>query len=283
MAVKIITDSTSDLSNELKEKYDIDTIPLHVLMGDEEHLDGQTITPDEIYAWADKNKTTPKTSAVSYDITLEKFRKYIDEGREIVCFAISATMSTTINVMRMAAQELGAEDKIFIIDSANLSVGIGLMVLRAAELSLEGKSAKEICDEIEVMKSKIRTSFIVDTLTYLYRGGRCSGVAALAGSALKLHPKIVVENGKMSPSKKYRGNISSSIVNYTKDMEDEIKNADERRIVIVHSGCSKDILDEAYSYIEGMNKFSEILVLRAGCVISSHCGPNTFGVIFMAK
>lgn len=279
--IKIISDSTCDLSKELLEKYDIDILPLHVHLGDEEYQDGVTITPDEIYTWADANRMTPKTSAASMAEAIDAFEPYIKNGDEIICFSISSSMSAIHNVMRLAAQDLEAEDKIHVIDSANLSTGIGLLVLEAATMAKEGKSADEIVARIEELKPFVSASFVVDTLTYLHRGGRCSGVAALAGGALKLHPKIVVENGKMDPNKKYRGKMNSVLKSYVKDMEDDLKTAKKDRVFITHSGCDQSILDDIHAYLEELHVFDEILTTRAGAVISSHCGPGTLGVIFI--
>lgn len=281
--VKIISDSTSDLSKELIDKYDIDIIPLHILLGDKEYRDGVDITPQDIYKWADENKTTPKTSAVSIEDTVNVFKKYIDNGDEIITFAISEDMSTTANVMRLAAEELSATDKIHVIDSANLSTGIGHLVVEAAVLAKEGKSAEEITDYIESLKGKVRASFVVDTLVYLYRGGRCSGLAAMAGSVLKLHPKIEVTDGKMHPGKKYRGKINSVVMSYVKDMEEELLKAKKDRVFITHSGCDSALVEEVRQYLSQLNVFDNIYETRAGGVISSHCGPGTLGVLYVEK
>ncbi len=278
--VKLIADSTCDLSKELIEKYDISIMPLHIHLGDEEYEDGVNITPDEIYKWSDANNTTPKTSAASLVGTMELFKEYAD--REIVCFSISDEMSTTGNVMRMAVEELGLEDKVYIVNSANLSTGIGLMVIEAAIMAQEGKSASEIAEQVESLKQKVRASFVVDTLTYLHRGGRCSSVAALAGGVLQLHPRIVVENGRMSAGKKYRGKMQSVIMSYVKDMEDDLKQAKPDRVFITHSGCDAELIDKVRTYLEELGIFKEIFVTRAGGVISSHCGPGTLGVLFIA-
>lgn len=202
MSVKIISDSTCDLSPELIKKYGIKIMPLHIVLGDKEYEDGFSITPDEIYKWSDENNATPKTSAINLEYTMDIFRPIIEAGDEIVCFGISGEMSTTVNVMRLAAEELEAEDRIFIIDSRNLSTGIGLQVIEAALMAAEGHSAAQIAGRIAEIIPRVRASFVIDTLKYLHRGGRCSGMAAFAGTALKLHPKIVVNEGKMSPTKK---------------------------------------------------------------------------------
>ena len=190
-------------------------------------------------------------------------------------------MSAHYKVMCLAAEDLDAEDKIHVIDSANLSTGIGLLVIEAAIMAQDGKSADEIVARIEELKPLVRASFVVDTLTYLHRGGRCSSVAALAGGMLKLHPRIAVEDGAMDAKKKYRGKINSVIMSYVKDMEEDLKTAKKDRVFITHSGCEQSILDEVHSYLESLNVFDEILVTRAGSVISSHCGPGTLGVLFI--
>ena len=281
--VKIISDSTCDLSPELIAKYDIDILPLHILLGEDEYEDGRNITPQQIYDWSDTHKTTPKTSAPSLAEAIELFRPYIEEKREIVCFSISGSMSTSGNVMRLAAEELEASDLVTVIDSANLSTGIGLLVIEAAIMAGKGQSAAEITAAIEVLKPKIRASFVVDTLTYLYRGGRCNAVSAMAGGVLRLHPKIIVENGAMDASKKYRGKINSVIMSYVKDMEDDLKSARPERVFITHSGCDRDTVNAVRSYLESFGIFHEILETRAGGVVSSHCGPGTLGVLFIAK
>ena len=279
--VKIISDSTCDLSRELLEKYEVDILPLHVILGDQDFEDGRTITPDEIYRWSDENKQTPKTAAVSVDEAEKGFAPYLADDGEIVCFAISESMSSTANALRLAAQRLGAEDRVTVIDSANLSTGIGHLVIEAACMAKAGMNARRIADAIETLKPCVRASFVVDTLTYLHRGGRCSGAAALVGSTLRLHPRIAVENGKMSPGKKYRGRMSRAIMDYVRDMEPALLKAKTDRVFITHSGCKDEDLAAVRSYLEGLNRFEEILTTRAGSVISSHCGPGTLGVLFI--
>lgn len=279
--IKILSDSTCDLSKELIEKYNIGILPLHIHLGEAEYQDGVTITPDEIYTWSDANNTTPKTSAASMGEAIDTFQPYLANGDEVICFSISSSMSANYKVMCLAAEDLEDEGKVHVIDSANLSTGIGLLVIEAAIMAQEGKTAEEIVARIEELKPLVSASFVVDTLTYLHRGGRCSSVAALAGGVLQLHPKIAVENGAMDARKKYRGKMNMVIKSYVKDMEEDLKNAKKDRVFITHSGCSDDIINEIYSYIEALNLFDEILVTRAGSVVSSHCGPGTLGVLFI--
>ena len=190
MSVKIISDSTCDLSPELIERYNIHIVPLHIVLGEQEYQDGVGITPDEIYAWSNENNAPPKTSALGIEEAVEAFRPYLEQGMDIVCFSISQCMSTTINVMRMAAEELNATDRITIINSKNLSTGVGHLVIEAAIMAEEGKTKEEIKAHVCELRPLVRASFVVDTLTFLHRGGRCSSVAAFAGSALRLHPRI---------------------------------------------------------------------------------------------
>ena len=280
--VKIISDSTCDLTRELLERYHVTILPLHVLLGDTEYLDGKNITPDEIYTWSDQNKTTPKTSAPSVAEAVELFRPYVEAGDELICFSISNTMSSSGNSMRLAAQELEAEERIYVIDSENLSTGVGHLVILAAELAQAGKPAEEIIRSVEAMRPLVRSSFVVDTLVYLHRGGRCGGLTALAGSMLRLNPKIIVENGSMIVGKKYRGKIDKVILNYVQDMEAELKQAREDRIFITHSNCDDATVQAVYDYLDSLQHFKEIFITSAGSVISSHCGPGTLGVLFVA-
>ena len=280
--VKIIADSTCDLSKELIEKYDIEILPLHIMLGEKEYQDGVNITLDEIYSWSDEHKTTPKTSAVGMEEAMAVFEKYLSQGMELVVFAISGDMSTTVNVMRLAAQELDAKNRVHVIDSENLSTGIGLLVIEAAIMAKKGADATAITIRIELLKPQVRASFVVDTLVYLYRGGRCGGLAALAGGALKLHPRIGVVDGKMIPEKKYRGKINHVVMNYVKEMEEELKQAKKNRVFITHSGCEEQLIGQVRDYLQKLGHFDEILVTRAGGVVSSHCGPGTLGVLFIA-
>lgn len=279
--IRIAADSTCDLSKELIERYNVTIIPLHIVLGDKEYLDGLDITPDEIYDWSDKNATTPKTSAVGFEDALKAIEPIKDTEDEMIIFTISEKMSTTANVFRMAAEELEVEDRVSVIDSANLSTGIGLLVIEAADMAAAGKERMEIVSAIENVKPKVRASFVVDTLVYLHRGGRCSSVAALAGGMLKLHPKIVVEDGAMLATKKYRGKIESVIMDYVKDMEADLKQAKTDRVFITHSGCSQETIEKVKEYLQDLGIFDEILITRAGGVISSHCGPGTLGVLYI--
>ena len=281
--IRVVADSTCDLSPELVKRYGITILPLHVLLGDDEYRDGVNITADEIYSWADANKATPKTSAPSVDDAIAVFKPLLEAGDEIIAFSISASMSASYEYLNMAADILDAADRVSVIDSANLSTGIGLLVIEAAEMAASGMSRADIVSGIEELKPRVRASFVVDTLVYLHRGGRCSGVAAFAGTALKLHPKIMVTDGAMHPEKKYRGRYSNIVLDYARDMEEELKTAKPDRVFITDSSIDPAIRDSVRDYLKSLNVFAEILETRAGGVVSSHCGPGTLGVLFIAN
>ncbi len=283
MSITIFADSTCDLSPDLVERYNIHILPLHIHLGEQEYCDGLTITPDEIYAWADEHRATPKTSAIGLEDTMEAFRPFLENDGEIIAFSISSKMSSSHNVVRLAAEKLGADQRVHSIDSQNLSTGISLQVIEAAEMVAAGRSAAEIVTAIDAIRPLVRASFVVDTLTYLHRGGRCSGIAALAGMTLRLHPQITVSDGKMLAGKKYRGPIDRVIMLYAKDLEKSLLSAKEDRVFITHSGCTEQTVAAVKAYLESLNHFKEILITRAGCVISSHCGPATLGILFISN
>lgn len=279
--VKIISDSTCDLSKELIDRYNIEILPLYVRLGDKEFKDGVDITPQQLYSWSDAHGETPGTAAPSISDFLELIDKNSDD--EYIIFTISASMSASFNNARLASESSGIQNRICIIDSKNLSTGIGLQVIYAAELAQTGLSAREIAAKVNEISPKVRASFDIDTLVYLHRGGRCSGLAALLGTALKLHPRIAVADGAMHPEKKYRGNSHKFVMDYVKDMDSDLIKARKERVFITHSGCDKEIVEEVRAHLKSLDHFDEILETRAGSVVSSHCGPGTLGVLFIAE
>ena len=281
--VRIYSDSTCDLSKELCERYNITILPLYIILGEKDYRDGENITPAEIFKWSDEHKTTPKTSAASLEDIEARMKPALDAGDEIIAFSISAEMSNMGNVIRLAAQALEAEDRVHYIDSRNLSTGIGHLVVEAAELAQKGAPAEEIVKYVTALIPKVRASFVVDTLTYLHRGGRCSGLAAMAGSVLRLHPKISVKDGVMGAGKKYRGKYSSIIVDYAKEMEAELRKAKPDRVFVTHTvpDSSREPVEQVLSYLRSLGYFKEVLETKAGGVVSSHCGPGTLGVLYI--
>jgi len=280
--IRIVSDSTCDLSQELIEKYEISIIPLCIMLGEDTYLDGVDITPTEIYKWSDEHKTTPKTSAVPFDKVEEILKPMVEAGDDIIFIGISEEMSSTCNRIRIFAEDM-EYDRLFVINSKNLSTGIGLQVLRAAELRDAGKTAEEIVSEIESARDRVRASFVIDTTVFLARGGRCTAMESFVASALKLHPEIVVKDGKMGAGRKVRGKTSLAVSAYVDGLMPAIKNADTHRIFVTHSGSDREIIDSVKAKISELNLFDEILETQAGGVISSHCGPNTLGVLFYEK
>lgn len=279
--IQLVADSTCDLTPELKAAFHIATIPLCIVLEDKSYYDGEQITPNEIYEWSNLNRQTPKTSACSYERALETLKPFMDAGDDIVFIGISEQMSTTCNVIRLIAEDFHY-DRLYVIDSMSLSTGIGLQLLYMADLISQGKSAPEIVERVEQRRGKVRASFVVETLTYLARGGRCRAVTALLANTLRLKPQIIVEHGAMNVSKKFRGRQSSVLLKYVKEMENDLLSADPSCVFITHSGCEEAVIEEIRSYLDSLDYFAHIYVTKAGGVISSHCGPGTLGVLFYA-
>jgi DegV family protein with EDD domain len=203
----------------------------------------------------------------------------MEADEDVIFFGISESMSTTCNVVRLMGNDFD-KGRLFVIDSMSLSSGEGLQVLRAAELVKEGWSADQIVEKINNDRKLVRASFVVDTLTYLARGGRCSGAAALVAGAIKLHPCIKVCDGKMVVNKKYRGTLPRALKGYFDDLVPEMAHADKKRVFVTHSGVEEEVLSEMTRAVEELHYFDEVIVARAGGVISSHCGPGTLGVLY---
>lgn len=279
MKIKITVDSTNDLTPELIEKYDITVMPLAVNMGDKLYRDMVDITPDDIYAHVNGGGALPKTSAVNAAEYGEMFEKYLKEYDAIIHINISSEMSTCHNSARMAAEGL----PVYPIDSRNLSTGSALLALMACEKAAAGEDAEKIAEELRAAVDKVDASFVVSRLDYLHKGGRCSAIAMLGANVLKLKPCIEVHDGKMGVAKKYRGNYNRCLDMYVKDRLTADANIDTKRIFITHSGVDQATIDQVRATVESCMKFDEILVTRAGCTISSHCGDGTLGILYMHK
>ena len=280
--VRIVADSTCDLSPEQIGEHNILVLPLCIVMDGKSYYDGEETTPEEIFAWADANKTTPGTAAATFEMLEKRLTPLMEAGDDIIFIGISEDMSTTCNVVRMFAADKEYK-RLFVINSMNLSTGIGLQVLRAAEMAEAGATAEEIVEKINAARDRVRASFIIDTLTYRARGGRCSSVAAFLGNALKIHPMIAVNNGKMGVARKYRGNMYSSLERYMNDLREELANAETKRVFITYSICDPEIPARARQFLSELGIFDEICETHAGGVISSHCGPGTIGILFYVK
>ena len=280
MNIVITSDSTTDLSVELKERYNIAILPLGINLGDKTFIDGVNITPDDIYAHHDKTGELPKTSACNVGDCIDFFKNFADQGKTVIHFTISSDMSSTYNNCRMAAEEF---ENIYVIDTKNLSTGGGLLVIAAAEMALKGMEAKDIVAEIEKLIPCVDASFIIDNLDYLHKGGRCSTVAMLGANLLKLKPCIEVADGKMGVGKKYRGRFLDVLKTYVTERIGDGSDIDLNRVFITHAGCDKDIVDAVVEHVKNSADFKEVFVTRAGCTISSHCGADTLGILFIRK
>ena len=278
--VLIASDSTTDLSAELIEKYDIKILPLGVNLGDKSYLDGVDINPDMIYAHYEKCGELPKTAAANVADFTDFFKKYTDEGYALVMFTITQSMSSTFNNGRMAAEEF---EDVYVVDTKNLSTGGGLLVLAAADMAAQGKSAAEIAEACAEMADRVDASFIVDDLEFLYKGGRCSALAAFGANLLQLKPCIMVRDGKMGVGKKYRGKFAATLEKYIADQIGDASDVELDRIFVTHAGCDKEIYMACAEQVKKLAPFKEVLITRAGCTISSHCGRNTLGVLFVHK
>lgn len=278
--IKITCDSTCDLTNELYEKNNVSVVPLSIALGDEIRKDSIDINADEIFQFVKTSNQLPKTSAISIGEYEDIFGKYISEGYTVIHINISSELSSSHQNACLAAEELG---NVYVVDSRNLSSGSGHLVLLAAAMAESGMEAKDIVDALNEKKEKLDVSFVLQTLEYLHKGGRCSSIAAFGANALKLHPEIQVVDGKMQVGKKYRGDMEKSILAYIHGRLDGRDDLDTERIFVTHSGVPSEILDKVVATVKELHPFKEVLVTRAGCTISSHCGPACLGVLFFIK
>ena len=279
MNIKISADSTCDLSPELVERYRIGIAPLYIVRDGESLVDGVDITPDEIYDHVAKGDSMCSTAAVSVYDYEEFFRKELESADAVVHFHISGDMSACYQNACIAAAEVG---NVYPVDARNLSTGIGLLVLEAAELAQNGQlTAQEIQQRMEQRRELLDVSFLVEQLGYLRKGGRCSSVAALGANMLSLRPCIQVKDGKMGVGKKYRGAYQKCLLQYVKDRLEGRDDIDLRRIFITESGgFTPEEVAEVETAVRSYQPFEEVLHTRAGCTVSSHCGPRTLGILY---
>ncbi len=283
MRIRISADSTCDLSPELIEQYDVAITPLSIRLGDRDLKDSIEVTREDIFSYVEKTKSIPKTAAVNVGDYVDFFTKAKEEGYDgVVHFTISAEMSSCYQNACLAAQSF---ENVYIVDSRTLSTGIGHLVLDACILRDEGKTAKEIFDVLEERKMKLDVSFVLDTLRYLALGGRCNSLLAFGANLLNLKPSIQVNavTGKMGVDKKYRCSFERAVVRYVNDKLADKDSLDLRRIFITDSGVPDDVFEAVKEAVQKNAPFAEIIHTRAGCTVSSHCGPNCIGILFYRK
>ncbi len=281
MKVKITADSVCDLSPEQRERYGLNVLPLYVMLDGKERRDGVDIVPEDIYAHVAAGGDLGSTAALSVADYLEFFGKELEDCDALIHFHISSSMSSCYQNACIAAEEV---ENVYPIDSANLSTGIGLLIIDACEMAEQGMAAEEIVAEINARRSKVEASFVVDSVNYLHKGGRCSAVAALGANLLGLKPCIEVTDGAMGVAKKYRGKIGKCLIQYVRERLEGREDIKLNRVFITNSG---EFTDEEIKAVEEEVKkyqsFDEILFSRAGCTVSNHCGPKTLGILFERK
>ena len=278
--VVIFTDSTSDLMPETIKEFDIHVIPLYVNFKDESFKDGVDMTPTLLYERVEKTNVMPKTSAATVKDFVDAFKPYIDDGFDVFYTGISSKMSVNMQNVLAAAQELG-EDRIYVSDSLNLSSDIGLLVLKACKFRDEGKSAKEIKELVDELAPKVKGGFVIKSMDYLYKGGRCNSMQKIFGTILKIKPFIRVKDGSMFVYKKLRGKFTSAIDFMIDEAIEDLPNMETDYIMVTHS-----LGDEYAKYIiERLQEKTNIPIMEtfAGCVISSHCGRGTIGILYILK
>lgn len=278
--VQITCDSTCDLTLEQKKEFGIVTIPLYVRINDVEYRDGENITADKMFEQIKACGQLPKTAAVSVADFTDFWKPFRDQGLEVVHLSISSSMSVCCQNARVTAEEMGG---VHVVDSANLSTGIGLLAIEASLMAEEGMDGASIAKALEEKKQKANVSFVLDTAEYLAKGGRCSSVAAFAAGLLKLRLCIEVQDGKMDLCKKYRGKMKSVLQEYVRERLGAVDEVELDRIFITDSGVSDDIREIVKETVLEMKPFKRIMFSSAGCTVSSHCGPGTLGILFFEK
>jgi len=280
--VLITADSTCDLPQAIVAERKVEIIPLSILLGEKEYLDGVNITPADIFAYVEAHDELPKTAAVPPSTYFDVFGRAVSEGKKVVHIALSSAISSTYQNACMAAEEF---DDVYVVDSRSLCTAMGLLVLRACDMRDKGMDAKKIADRINKLVPKVSTSFVLNSLEYLHRGGRCSGVARFGANVLGIKPSIAVdENGAMDVAKKYRGKMEAVYEQYISDALSQVDKMDQSRIVIATSGgVDARTIAFAKGMMEGRGHFGEVIVADAGCTISSHCGPKTLAIFYIRK
>lgn len=281
MKIKITSDSTCDLSREQIEQNGIGIFRLTVILGEKSYKDGE-LSPQDIFDFVKESGSLPKTAAGSKDEYFEFFTESISGYDALIHFNISAQASSSHSAACKAAEEFGG--KVFVIDSKALSTGQGLLVLKACSLAEEGYSAEEIVKTVNDLCAKVNTSFVPDALDYLHKGGRCSLAALIGAKVLKLHP-MICENaeGQLIAKKKYMGGMSRCIRTYIEDLKAQYPHYDKTRCFITHSSADKELVDLARQLVAQNFDFDEVCETVAGSIVTSHCGRNTLGVLFISK
>ena len=280
MNYKITADSTCDLSSELLEQYGLGLTPLYVQLGEKTYRDGVDIFPDDIYAHVTNGGDLATTAAVNLADYVRLFSDLSRKYDFVIHICISSDFSCCYQNAKLAAADF---DNVYVVDSRNLSTGHGLVVLEAERMAREGMEPDDIVAALHDLTGRVEASFILDRLDYMKKGGRCSAVTLLGANLLKLRPCIEVKDGKMGIGKKYRGSFDKCVCEYITDKIGNRSDLELRRVLITHSGVSEETVQKAVETVQKLQPFEEICVTRAGCTVSSHCGPGTLGVLYIRK
>ena len=280
MNIKIISDSTCDLSPAQIAQHNITVIPLIVIKDDQEYRDGVTITAADVFAHVAAGGNLCSTAALNYGIYQEYFEKYASEYDGVVHISLGSGFSSSYQNACLAADEF---DNVIAIDSMNLSTGQGHVVLEACRLAKEVESLAELKEKLDAFTPRVEASFLVDKLNYLAKGGRCSAVAALGANLLNLKPCIEVKNGKMSVVKKYRGSYAKCLASYVKDRLDSREDIIRDELFLTYTTVTDECLAAVKGAIDQYGNFNHVYETQAGCTISCHCGPDTLGILFVRK
>ncbi len=278
--IQLTADSTCDLGVYGVQR-NVGIMPLSVILGKDTFRDGVDIEPKDIFAYVERTGELPKTAAPSIGEYEEFFRGYVEQGKTVIHFDISAKSSSSYQYAAEAAKKFGG--KVFVVDTKALSSGQGLLVMKASDLAAEGKSAEEIFETVNALRDKTNTSFIPDRLDYLYKGGRCSRMSMYAANILKVHPLIEMEDGQLIAATKYRGNMQKCIDKYIDGLAEKYPKYDRARCFITHSTADPELVEFAKRKVAATFSFREVLETVAGSVITGHCGRNTLGVLFIAE
>ncbi len=278
--IVIASDSTTDLSPELIERYGIKILPLTITLGGKPYLDGQEITADDIYDYYEKTGELPKTTAANVGEYIDFFAELKKDADAVLFFSLCSLMSSTFNNARIAAQDF---ENVFVVDTMNLSTGGGLLVISACDMAEKGLEAEEIFNKLNELSPCVDASFVIDSLEFLHKGGRCSALSVLGANLLKLKPCIEVKHGVMGVGKKYRGKFTDITKEYVKERLSCLESIDKTRIFFTHAGCDSELVKDITKMITDLDYFDEVLVTRAGSTVSSHCGRNCLGVLFIRK
>lgn len=285
MAEKIIlaSDSACDLSPELIKEYNIRIIPLHVNIDSQEYNDGVDIDINKLFDEVEKTGKTPKTSAVSPEEFIKFFKKLLDEDKEahVIYTGIGSTLSGTFQSAHIAKQVLDT-DRLHLVDSKNLSTGIGLVLLKAVEYNNRGWTIEKTISKLENLVSRIKVQFVIKSLEYLKKGGRCKGVTFIIGTLLKIRPMISVKEGKLVVTRKTIGPMKKACSEMIKVLKNDAEKVDHQFAFITHCNATES-LDFVKQEVENLNLFNNVYVTSAGCTIGSHCGPGTIGILYVLK